>query len=147
MWRRLRIEGLVVRRSPIPVLLLQRTVKFGGLVVDTLTRATVCDQREWGRGRGCATQTFSEGAIHNVTHRLVPFCRAEFRLPKKIVVYDEGDAHTYDHIYAKWSSSRFPRKARPNSGGAALTKMCEAHLGPVGEFGDVGHQSGRCGVD
>jgi hypothetical protein len=69
-------------------------------VVDLLARATVCDQREWDRGRGWAAQALSEGVIHNVAHGLVPLGRAEFRLPKEIVIYDEYRSHTYDHIYA-----------------------------------------------
>jgi len=75
-------------------------------VVDALARAAVSDQREWRGGRGWAAQAFSEGVIHNIAHGLVPLGRAEFRLPKKIVVYYEGGSHTYDHTYAKRLSSR-----------------------------------------
>jgi hypothetical protein len=72
-----------------------------------------------GGGRGWAAQAFPEGVIHYVAHGLVPLGRAEFRLPKKIVVYYEGGSHTYDHIYAKWLSSSLgefvprPRRALP----------------------------------
>lgn len=64
-------------------------------MVNALARAAVCDQREWGGGRGWATQALSEGIIHNVAHGLVPLGRAEFRLPKEVVIYDEGGSHTY----------------------------------------------------
>ena len=74
--------------------------------MNTLAGAAVSDQREWGGGRRRATQAFSEGVIHNIAHSLVPLSSAEFRLPKQIIVDNEGGSHTYEHIYANQCSSR-----------------------------------------
>jgi hypothetical protein len=70
-------------------------------VVNALARAAVSDQREWGGGGRRATQTLSQSAIHNVAHSLIPLSSAEFRLPKEIIIYNEGGSHTYEHIYAE----------------------------------------------
>jgi hypothetical protein len=82
-------------------------------VVNTLARAAVSDQREWGGARRRATQALSQGAIHNVAHSLVPLSSAEFRLAKEIIIYNEGGSHTYEHIYAKPRSSRLVPYHRP----------------------------------
>lgn len=79
--------------------------------MNTLAGAAVSDQREWGGGRRRATQTLSEGVIHNIAHSLVPLSSPKFRLPKEIVIYNEGGAHTYEHTYAERCSSRLPKPA------------------------------------
>jgi len=75
-------------------------------VVNALAGASVSDQRERSGGRSRTTQAFSESAVHNVAHSLIPLRSAEFRLPEEIVIYDEGGSHTYDHIYAEPLASR-----------------------------------------
>jgi hypothetical protein len=83
--------------------------------MEALARAPIGDQREGGRGTGRAAQALSERVIHNITHGLVPLGCAEFRLPKKIVVYDEGGSHMYEHIYmriiGRQGSDPFARRA------------------------------------
>ena len=74
--------------------------------MNALAGAAVSDQREWGGGRRRATQTFSQGVIHNIAHSLVPLSSTEFRLPKEIIIYNEGGSHTYEHIDAERCSSR-----------------------------------------
>jgi hypothetical protein len=72
--------------QPVPILLLEGDVKFGGLVLDTPAGAPVSNQRKRGRGTRRAAQALSQRVIHNVAHGLVPLGRTELRLPKELIV-------------------------------------------------------------